>query len=201
MHARIDLAAPQVTRRARLREGRPHPRGATWTGLGVNLRTLFGARHQSRAVPIRRPRRARDRTHRTARIHRRGLAWLSAGRAPGNDLRLSRARALRAGQGPPFQSEQAAARSIRKGRRRKSRMESSRIRLQAGNRRRPDLRRTRQRAFHAALPRDRSRLHVGRRSRAAHGLGADGHLRACMCAATPSCIPRCPRALRGPIAA
>jgi isoamylase len=42
MHARIDLAAPQVTRRARLREGRPHPRGATWTGLGVNL-ALFSA--------------------------------------------------------------------------------------------------------------------------------------------------------------
>ena len=42
MHTRIDLAAPQVTRRARLREGRPHPRGATWTGLGVNL-ALFSA--------------------------------------------------------------------------------------------------------------------------------------------------------------
>ena len=42
MDARIDLAAPQVTRRARLREGRPHPRGATWTGLGVNL-ALFSA--------------------------------------------------------------------------------------------------------------------------------------------------------------
>ena len=42
MHARIDLAAPQVTRRARLREGRPHPRGATWTGLGVNF-ALFSA--------------------------------------------------------------------------------------------------------------------------------------------------------------
>ena len=42
MHARIGLAAPQVARRARLREGRPHPRGATWTGLGVNL-ALFSA--------------------------------------------------------------------------------------------------------------------------------------------------------------
>jgi pullulanase/glycogen debranching enzyme len=33
---------PQVTRPSRLREGRPFPLGATWTGLGVNF-ALFTA--------------------------------------------------------------------------------------------------------------------------------------------------------------
>ncbi|MGY2052597.1 glycogen debranching protein GlgX [Methylobacterium sp. JK268] len=35
-------AGPSVLKRARIREGRPHPRGATWDGLGVNF-ALFSA--------------------------------------------------------------------------------------------------------------------------------------------------------------
>jgi isoamylase len=35
-------AAPQIVRKSRLREGRPHPLGATWDGLGVNF-ALFSA--------------------------------------------------------------------------------------------------------------------------------------------------------------
>jgi isoamylase len=42
MDAITNTSAPQVTRRARLREGLPFPRGATWTGLGVNF-ALFSA--------------------------------------------------------------------------------------------------------------------------------------------------------------
>jgi isoamylase len=43
MEARVDnRATPQVLRKSRLREGRPHPRGATWTGLGVNF-AIFSA--------------------------------------------------------------------------------------------------------------------------------------------------------------
>ncbi len=43
MEARVDdRPAPQVMRKSRLREGRPHPRGATWTGLGVNF-AIFSA--------------------------------------------------------------------------------------------------------------------------------------------------------------
>ena len=43
MEARVDdRAPPQVMRRSRLREGRPHPRGATWSGLGVNF-AIFSA--------------------------------------------------------------------------------------------------------------------------------------------------------------
>jgi isoamylase len=41
MDARADTSA-QVMRKARLREGLPFPRGATWTGLGVNF-ALFSA--------------------------------------------------------------------------------------------------------------------------------------------------------------
>jgi hypothetical protein len=42
MHAFDDISAPQVMRKARLREGLPFPRGATWTGLGLNF-ALFSA--------------------------------------------------------------------------------------------------------------------------------------------------------------
>jgi isoamylase len=42
MDASVSLATPRVMRKTRLREGRPHPRGATWTGLGVNF-ALFSA--------------------------------------------------------------------------------------------------------------------------------------------------------------
>jgi glycogen operon protein len=42
MDARAETPAPQVVRKARLREGLPFPLGATWTGLGVNF-ALFSA--------------------------------------------------------------------------------------------------------------------------------------------------------------
>ncbi len=42
MDSRIEIAAPQIVRKARLREGVAFPLGATWTGLGVNF-ALFSA--------------------------------------------------------------------------------------------------------------------------------------------------------------
>ena len=36
------VAAPRIVSRSRIREGRPFPLGATWTGLGVNV-ALFSA--------------------------------------------------------------------------------------------------------------------------------------------------------------
>src|ERR1700733_13608869 len=42
MDAPVELAAPQIMRKSRLREGLPHPRGATWTGLGVNFALFSG---------------------------------------------------------------------------------------------------------------------------------------------------------------
>jgi isoamylase len=41
-HARVELATSQLMRNSRLREGLANPRGATWTGLGVNF-ALFSA--------------------------------------------------------------------------------------------------------------------------------------------------------------
>ena len=76
--------------------GRPYPLGATWDGSGRQLRAVLGECHQGRAVPVRPRGPARDRAHRAARIHRRGLARLSARGAPGHALRLPRARPLRA---------------------------------------------------------------------------------------------------------
>ena len=62
----------------RIHEGLPHPLGATWDGLGVNFALFSAQRDQGRALPVRRGGRARDRAHRAARIHRRGLARLPA---------------------------------------------------------------------------------------------------------------------------
>jgi isoamylase len=42
MDSRVEVAAPLITRKARLREGAAFPLGATWTGLGVNF-ALFSA--------------------------------------------------------------------------------------------------------------------------------------------------------------
>ena len=42
MDVRSEFSLPQLSRKARLREGKPFPLGATWTGLGVNF-ALFSA--------------------------------------------------------------------------------------------------------------------------------------------------------------
>ena len=118
----------------RVREGLPHPLGATWDGEGRQLRAVFRACDQGRALPVRRYRRARDRAHRAARVHRRDLARLPAGRAPGHGLRLSRARAVRAGRRPPLQPEQAAARSLRPRPCRRAELGPGGLRLSARNR-------------------------------------------------------------------
>ena len=101
------------------------------------LRPVLGQRHQGRALPVRRGRQARDRAHRAAGIHRRGLARLSARCAAGHGLRLPRARPLRAGGRPSLQSQQAAARSLRQADDRPHRVEPGAVRLPGRERRRP----------------------------------------------------------------
>ncbi len=93
------------------------------------LRALLGERRARRALPLRRPRAARARAHRAARVHRRDLARLPAGRAPGPALRLSRLRPLRAGARPPLQPPQAAARSLCQGAARRAALERRALRL------------------------------------------------------------------------
>ena len=79
-----DAARADATTRARVWPGQPSPLGATWDGKGVNF-ALFSAHAETvelclfdaagmREIDARRP----------ARIHRRGLARLSAGARPGS---------------------------------------------------------------------------------------------------------------------
>ena len=158
--------------------GLPHPLGATWTGRGVNFALFSAQRDKGRAVPVRRGRHDRDRAHRAARIHRRGLARVFARRASRHDLRLSGIWPVRTGERPSLQPEQAAARPLCQGAARPARMEPGAVRLHDGERRRFELRRARQRPFHAEMPRRRSGVHLGRRPSAAHGVGAHDRLRA-----------------------
>ena len=103
--------------------------------------------------------------HRAARAHRPRLALLPARGAARAALRLPRARPLPARGGPPLQPAQAAARSVRARHRRRScagATRSSATRVGHATRG-PLVRPARQRARHAQVPRDRPRLHLGRR--------------------------------------
>ena len=60
-----------------------------------------------------------------------------------------------------------------------------------------DVRRSRQRAVRAARRGRRPRVHLGRRSAAAHAVARDGHLRAARQGLHASCIPHIPEPLRG----
>ena len=87
---------PAAIRKSRISEGSPNPRGATWDGLGVNF-SLFSANATKVELCLFDDAGAhRARADRAARIHQRGLARLSARRAARHDLRLSRARPVRA---------------------------------------------------------------------------------------------------------
>ena len=70
--------ARMASSKPRISEGLPHPLGATWDGLGVNF-ALFSA-HATKVelCLFDETGEARARAHRAARIHRRGLARLSA---------------------------------------------------------------------------------------------------------------------------
>ena len=78
----------------RLKQGRPYPLGATFDGRGVNF-ALFSAHAKKVELCLFEAGPARKRAPDAARMHRRSLARLSAGRAAGAALRLSRPRAVR----------------------------------------------------------------------------------------------------------
>ena len=148
-------------------EGAPYPLGANWDGLGVNF-ALFSA-HATKVelCLFDDAGEQRDRADRAARIHRRDLARLPARRPARHDLRLPRPRPLRAEGRPPLQPQQAPDRPLRQGARRLHHLEPGPVRLPDGDRRRPHLRRARQRALHPPQPRDRPGLHLGPRPQAA----------------------------------
>ena len=102
-----------------------------------------------------------------ARMHRRGLARLSAGRAGRPALRLSRPRAVRAAARPSLQSAQAAARSLRARARRRAALVRRAVRLSACNSPRADLSFDRRDSAPGMLKArgDRRQLQLGGRSR------------------------------------
>ncbi len=129
-------------------------------------------------MPVRRARGKGDRAHRIARVHRRDLARLPARRPPGADLRLPGARSLRAGCRPPLQSQQIAPRSLRQAVGRPPALVRGVVRLHHRlGRRRPQLRRARQRALRAQVEGHRSGLHLGRAPAGTRPLGPHGDLR------------------------
>ena len=131
---------------------------------GGEFRPVFGPCHQGRGLPLRSQGAARDRAHRAARIHPRGLARLSAGRAPRPALRLPRPRPLRPGQRPPLQSPQAADRPLRPRPLRRGRLARRLLRLpRRFAARRPGHGSPRFGVRHAEMRRHRQRRHLGRR--------------------------------------
>ena len=78
----------------------------------LQFRRLRRARRNRSICACSMPAAGSELRRRAARMHRRGLARLSARGSAGTDLWLPCARSLRAGPGAPLQRQQAAARSI-----------------------------------------------------------------------------------------
>ena len=99
--------------------GTPYPLGATYDGAGTNFALFSEVAERVELCLI------DDGRHRepgsAGRGRRLRLARLPAGGRPGPALRLPRARAVRPGDGPALQPEQAAARPLRQGHRRRGR--------------------------------------------------------------------------------
>ena len=176
----------------RLLPGAPYPLGATWDGLGTNF-AVFSANATKIELCLFDPvGAARDPALRAAGMHRRGLARLSAQRARRPDLRLSRARSVRAAARPSLQSPQAAARSLCAAPGRRAALVRRAVRLPRElAARRPLLRPARQRARHAEGGGGRRQLQLGRRSPARRAVVATPSSTRCMCAASACCARTC----------
>ena len=147
----------------RIRAGSPHPLGATWDGRGTNFALFSASAEKVELCLFDTDRPQRSRADRPARAHRRRLAWLSAVRAAGPALRLSRARALSPRSRPSLQSAQAADRSLHQAARRAFRWTDAHLAYRVGHRR-EDLsfdRRDNARS-HAEVRRGRPGAHLGR---------------------------------------
>ena len=104
------------TRRDAMRiwPGHPYPLGATWDGAGVNF-ALFAENATKVELCLFDSPDAKQGAHRIPLqgVHRQGLARLPARRPARPALRLSRPRAVRAGQGASVQPQQGRARPVR----------------------------------------------------------------------------------------
>ena len=182
--------------------GRPNPRGATFDGQRRQLRRLLARRHPRRGLPLR-PRRsdARDRPLRSARD---APAHVWHGYVPGSAARArSTACACTAPTRPSAgtAATRASCSSIPTPRRSGARSTgSSRCSATSPGDRATPTCSIDQRDSAAGVPKGggrRRRVRLGRRPAARDALARDDHLRGRTCAASPSCTPRCPEALRG----
>ena len=142
------------------------------------------------------PRRTRE-TERIALPEYTDQVWHGYCRtAPGPALRLPRPRSLRADAGPPLQPAQAAARSLCRSARRRADAGTTRTSATGSATATRDLSFDRRdnAPRHAEVPGGRHRLHLGRRSPAAHRRGPTRSSTSCMCAASPSSTRTCPTA-------
>ena len=142
-------AAPQVLHRSRVREGLPYPLGATWDGLGVNF-ALFSA-HATKVELCLFDERGEQEMERIDLPEYTDEVW--HGYLP--DARPGTIYAYRV-HGPyepeaghRFNPEQARCSIRTPSRSSAARMEPGPVRLPDRERRRPHLRRARQRALHA----------------------------------------------------
>ncbi len=129
----------------------PHPRGASWGGNGTNF-AVFSAHATKVEVCLFDSTGNRE----TARIELPEYTdqifhGYLPDVGPGTFYGLARARPVRARCGTSLQSQQAAARPLCPRPCRRADVGPCRVRLPDGNRRRPDVRRTRQRALHAEM--------------------------------------------------
>ena len=159
-----------------IEEGLPYPLGATWSGKGTNF-AVFSANATKVEVCLFEGERE---THRfelpeyTDQVFHGYISGVGPGTFYGYRVHGPYAARCR----PSLQSEQAAARPLCARPCRQPDVESGRVRLQDGDRRRSHLRRARQRAVHAEMRRGRSRFRLaGGHAAAERALGRDHRLR------------------------
>ena len=159
--------AMQVLRRSTIREGKPFPLGATWDGLGVNFALfsanatkvelcLFDDDGETELERIELPEYTDEVWHGYLPTARPGTVYGYRVHGP-----------YRAGCRPPLQSQQAPDRSLCQAAGRRSCSWGPELfGYKLGSCRQGHvLRRARQRAAHAEMPRDRPGVHLGTRTR------------------------------------
>ena len=188
------MNAPELKLAARVREGLPYPRGATWDGKGVNFASVLRQRHQGRGLPVRSARQTE--TERIELPEYRDEIWHGyvPDLGPGTVYGYRVHGPYEPEEGHRFNPEQAAARPVRARAHRRAEMGPGGVRLQG---RRPQATTCRSTSA-TARPSCRSawwsiRTSTGSaRKSGARCRGTAPSSTRRTCAATPSCIRRCP---------
>ena len=163
-----------------IEEGLPYPLGAHWSGQGTTGTNfaLFSANATKVEVCLFDGERETHRIELPEYTDEVFHGYIS-GRRPRHVLRLSRPRPLSSPtHGHRFNPNKLLLDPYARAHAGAADMESGRVRLQDGERRRPDLRRARQRALHAEMRHRRSRFRLaGGGAAAERPLGPDHRLR------------------------